>query len=109
MAPTPSTLRSIVQIEDDITVALMAWSVMKKKRRRRRWWVHPIHQLREERGTYSNLVNELRFDGEMFFKYFRMTREQFTQLLHYVEKDLTKTHISREVICPRQRLAVTIR
>ena len=52
----------------------------KKKTRKRRWWVHPILQRRCEQGCYHRLVQELQLDGEMFKRYFRLTREQFAQL-----------------------------
>ena len=52
-----------------------------------------------------HLVKELGADGELFQKDMRLTREQFAQVLHLVESDqLVKHFLSREAICPRQRL-----
>ena len=79
------------------------------KKRKHRWWVHNIIRNRIQQGTYYNLVKELQLDGEKYQQYFRLTREQFAQVLFYVEKDLVKYCRSREVICPRQRLAICLR
>ena len=83
------------------------------KRRNHRWWVHDIIRNRLQQGAYHNLFKELKFDEEKFHQYFRLTREQFAQVLSYVEEDLSKHCRSREVICPvicpRQRLAICLR
>ena len=55
-------------------------------------------------------MQELQLDGEMFHEYFRVTREQFRQLLTLVEPEIAKEETRlRETICPRQRLAITMR
>ena len=68
MAPSRSkVLRGLREIDENITIAIASMVMMRRKRsHRRRWWVHLIHQLRRTRGTFSNLVDELRFDGEIF-------------------------------------------
>ena len=78
-------------------------------RKKHRWWLHDIIKNRLQQGAYHNLVKELQFDEEKFQQYFRLTREQFDQVLSYVEEDLSKHCRSREVICPRQRLAICLR
>ena len=78
------------------------------QRRKHRWWVHDIIKNWLQQGAYHNLVKELQFDEEKFQQYFRLTGEQFDQVLCYVEEDLSKHCRSREVICPRQRLAICL-
>lgn len=82
-----------------------------KNKRKHRWWVHSIITNRIQQGAYHNLVSELTLhdDGKKFKEYFRLTREQFAEVLFYVKEDLVKHCMSREVICPRQRLAICVR
>ena len=47
-----------------------------------------------------HLVRELELDEERFDQYFRTTREQFDQLLFYMEEDLMKYSRTTEVIRP---------
>ena len=70
--------------------AVYAQEEKENRKRNHRWWVHDILKKRDERGTYQHLVRELQDDGEKFQQYFRLTREQFSQVLFLVEKDLVK-------------------
>ena len=91
MAPVMSKLKSLETSEqEDACIVAVASLVLRRKQRRRqnrRWWIHPLRQLRQEKGAYSILVEELRFGGENFFRYFRMSREQFVQLLRLIGYD----------------------
>ena len=65
------------------------------QRRKHRWWVHDIIKNRHKQGAYHNLVKKLQFDEEKFQQYrlyFRLTREQFDQVLCYVEEDFAFWH-----------------
>ena len=62
------------------------------QRRKHRWWVHDIIKNRFQQGAYHNLVKYLQFDKEKFQQYFRLTREQFDQVLCYIEKDFAFWH-----------------
>ena len=97
--------------QDALIIALLYKYIQSKKKKKRnyRWWVHSIIKKRKKFGAYYHLVKELELDGEKFQEYFRMTREKFSQVLFYVEKDLVKHSKCREVICPRQRLAICVR
>ena len=59
------------------------------QRRKHRWWVpeNIIIKNRLKQGAYHNLVKELQWDEEKFQQYFRLTREQFHQVLCYIEED----------------------
>ena len=83
--------------------------IVKKTTRKHRYWVHSLWQKRSELGAYNNLVWELSLDDEKFKEFFRLNKIQFAEILTSVEADLVKFCHSREVICPRQRLAVAIR
>jgi len=81
----------------------------RRLRRRHRFWVQEILQKRKQYGTYYHLVRELEFNAEQFPRYFRLTREQFQTVLYHVEESLVKVNLTREAICPRQRLAICLR
>ncbi|KAJ8048411.1 hypothetical protein HOLleu_00719 [Holothuria leucospilota] len=63
---------------------------------------------RKAQGAYNNLVQELSLEEQMLQRYFRLKREEFTQLLFILRDDITKFHVSKEVLCPRQRLAICL-
>ena len=98
-------------IDDDLDILILYWYRNPRvEARRRRLWVHDIYRRRRQYGEYYHLVQELQLDGEMFHEYFRVTREQFRQLLTLVEPEIAKEETRlRETICPRQRLAITMR
>ena len=106
-----STLRRQVDLLDEeiLLLALLNRRRNRRAKRNRRWWVHPINRRRRLQGAYHNLIGELQQDEEKFYRYFRTTREQFAEILHYVHQDINKIHTSRETISPRERLAVTLR
>ncbi|KAL8612112.1 hypothetical protein ACOMHN_013991 [Nucella lapillus] len=81
----------------------------KRQKRQHRWWVHAILEKRRQYGTYHHLVQELQLDGEMFQQYFRLSREQFSQVLFLIGDTLIKDNRIRDVISPRERLAVCLR
>ena len=110
------------QEQDELMVAILACSEVleeqkrqraveadRSKSRKHRFWVHPIWQGRSQLGSYNTLIRELTLDGEKFKEFFRLKKEQFTQVLSCIEEDLVKISRVREVICPRQRLALCIR
>ena len=115
MPPVHSVLqRQRVRLEieqNELMIIALAYVMCKKKNKRRkhRWWVHSILKRRKEQGAYQHLVRELQEDGERFQQYFRLTREQFAQVLFLVGEDLVKHSRCREVICPRERLAICLR
>ena len=116
MPPVHSVLqrqRARLEIEqNELMIIALAFNVIckkKNKRRKHRWWVHSILKKRKGQGAYQNLVRELQEDGERFQQYFRVTREQFAQVLFLVGEDLVKHSRCREVICPRERLAICLR
>ena len=93
-----STLRRHINLLDEKVLILALYDRRRQRRaRRHRWWVHPIKRRRKAQGVYHNLVSELLQNEGKFYRYFRTTREQFTQILHFIEQDLLKTFKSREI------------
>ena len=79
-----------------------------KKRQNRRWWIRPVNQQRKKFGFYSVLVNIMRTkDQEEFFKFTRMSLNQFKNLHSLVDQQLTKNE-TRKVISSEERLLITL-
>lgn len=70
-----------------------------------------ILQQRKKQGAFQNLVAEMRLvDRQKIFNYFRMSSEQFDDLLRIVGPRLQKCDLFREdVLSPAERLAATLR
>jgi len=70
--------------DEDSLLALAAVCIvikLKQQRRKRRFWQHPINANRESQGDYDNLILELRQDSFLFQRYFRMSTNEFDELL----------------------------
>jgi len=66
--------------------ACCTYVLRKKKRKRRpRFWIHPVIANRNDQGDYQHLIQELRSDPALFRRYFRLSVEQFDDLLGLVE------------------------
>ena len=58
----------------------------RRHRKRQKWfWVRSIFTQRNQRGSFSTLIQEMCLsDPEMHFKYLRMSKEHYDDLLHKV-------------------------
>ncbi|XP_055715189.1 uncharacterized protein LOC129809407 isoform X1 [Phlebotomus papatasi] len=76
---------------------------------RRRWGVRPVNRKRNIFGHFCHFYRELRhFDDELFFKFYRMSYEEFSFILSKIGPSLQKfSH--RESISPEQRLVICLR
>jgi len=99
--------RSILELQLLTIIVGATNQVLEDRKRKHRWWVQDITKQRSEYGAYAHLIRDLQEDEEIFKKYFRLSREQFAQVLFYVGADLVKHCVSREVISPRERLAMS--
>ncbi|KAL2099402.1 hypothetical protein ACEWY4_005882 [Coilia grayii] len=73
-------------------------------------WVHDILKERKRHGEYHHLVQELRLDDGRFKAYFRMSRQDFDNLLSIVGPTITKQDTNyRDSIGPAERLSICIR
>ena len=76
-----------VYSSEEETLILYALYRRRKRslRKPRRFWTRSIYSQRKQLGCYSTLVQEMRLnDPEMHFRYFRMSKERFDDLLHKV-------------------------
>ncbi|XP_067209497.1 uncharacterized protein [Linepithema humile] len=94
-----------------LELCLLALLREKKRRKRwsnRRWWVRPINIARPIFGDYEHLFYELKNnDADIFFRYVRMRKETFYQLLQMTKPFLIK--VSKRAFNPEQRLIITLR
>ena len=77
--------------------------------RRHQYWLHELYEGRQMyRKCYSGQVMCSKWS--FFLKYFRMSREKFTYILHMVRPEIKKQKTSFQVVIPgRERLALTTR
>ncbi|XP_025267834.1 protein ANTAGONIST OF LIKE HETEROCHROMATIN PROTEIN 1-like, partial [Camponotus floridanus] len=79
-----------------------------KKFSGRRWWVHPLILERGQLGAYETVFLRYKHtDHEKFFRFTRLTVEQFEELLTIITDDIQK-HSYREFLTPEFRLAITL-
>jgi len=62
-----------------------------RKKRRPRFWIHLVITNRNDQGNYQHLMQELRFDPALFRRYFRLSVDQFDDLLGLVEHSYWST------------------
>ena len=76
----------------------------------RNHWVHPVNKERSRYGEFHHLFEALEKDEARFHSYFRMKKDTFYTVLELIQHDIKKQDIgAREVISPKERLAITLR
>lgn len=82
----------------------------KKNQVKRKWSVHPLWRRRQFDGEFNTLCRYLPDNEEKFFRYFRMSKENFDILLNELKPALTRQQTRfKTPIEPKQRLAVCLR
>jgi hypothetical protein len=98
--------------DDNILASTLILGIIHRRRRRRqarRCWVRPIFSRRRQQGDFHNLIQELRLsDPESYFRYMRMSKERFDDILSKVGPLLTRRYYSCGVRAETERLAVTL-
>ena len=75
----------------------------------RRMWIHPINNLRFEKGEYFVLYPDLRWYEDKFFNWFRMSTKKFDYLLKVVQRRISKQNTNyRESISAEEQLVITL-
>ena len=86
---------------------LLLYAVGNKRERK---WVHEVDMKRREFGEFHHLMKQLRQDEVKFKEYFRMSSNQFEQLLSLIKDDIEKKEVNyRESISAEERLALCLR
>ena len=72
-------------------------------------WVHPINNLRFEKGEFFMLYPDLHKYEDKFFAWYRMSIRKFDQLLGIVQNSLWKQCTTcTEPISAEEQLVITI-
>ncbi|CAG5006499.1 unnamed protein product [Parnassius apollo] len=79
------------------------------KEDKRKHWVHPLYKKRLSIGQFHTLYPELRKHPEKFYDYFNMTSHTFDELLKSITQYIAKNNITRDTLCPEERLTITLR
>ena len=75
----------------------------------RRLWVHPINNLRFEKGEYFVLYPDLRKYEDRFFNWFRMSTKKFNYLLKLIQRRIYRQNANyREAICTEEQLVIML-
>jgi len=72
-------------------------------------WVHELNVKSREFGEFHHLMKQLRQDEVKFKEYFRMSSNQFEQLLSLIKGDDEKKEVNyRESVSAEERLALCL-
>ena len=75
----------------------------------RRMWVHPINNLRFEKGEYFALYPDLRKYEDKFFNWYRMSTKKFDYLLKLIQRRIFRWNTNyRESISTEEQLIITL-
>ena len=73
-------------------------------------WVHPLNDLRNEKGEFYTLYPDLRHFNPRFFRMYRMSVRKFDMLLAMLTPRLRKKSVNtRLTISPEHQLVLTLR
>ena len=71
--------------------------------------MHPINNLRFEKGEYFVLYPDLRKYEDKFFNWFRMSTKKFDYLLKLIQRRIYRQNTNyREAICAEEQLVLTL-
>lgn len=91
-----------------IKCSLLYHKKKKHPRRKLRFWLSNHIRERAVKGDLLRMYHDLQH--EYFKNYFRVNREQFQELLSFIEEDIKKQDTNfRKAITPLEKLAVTLR
>ncbi|KYQ49258.1 hypothetical protein ALC60_11670 [Trachymyrmex zeteki] len=93
-----------------IAILIIGMYILKRRKSfrwfNRKYWMRPINMRRLDQGDFYHLLQEMKNDSEMFFRYTRMSLCVFNQLLEMIRPFLTKR--SHRALTPEHRLALTL-
>ena len=75
----------------------------------RHMWVHPINNLRFEKGEYFILYPDLRKFEDKFFNWYRMSMKKFDYLLKLIQRRIFRWNTNyRESVSTEEQLIITL-
>ena len=92
--------------DSDTEFSYHVWSVLATKRKKE--WESLYLRRRNDCGEFHTLFDDLTAD--QFKNYFRMSRDQFNELLDIIHNDITACDTNyRKAIGPKEKLAICLR
>ena len=76
---------------------------------RRQWSVRPLNEDRKVSGEYYRLVQRLDMDPKEHYKYFRMPKDRFQELLELVCDDIKPSGTHTHPVSAEEGLPLTLR
>ena len=74
-----------------------------------RLWIHPVNNLRFQKSEFYGLYRDYREYEDKFFNWYRMSTQQFDELLKIVDRRLRKKNTNfRESVPPEEQLCITL-
>ena len=71
--------------DEELELVLLLALRRRQRKKKRSMWVRPIFKLQRQQGEYHNLLQEMRLsDPDSHFRYLRMSKERFDNLLAMV-------------------------
>ena len=73
-------------------------------------WVHPLNEDRARKGEFFTLYCDQRYFGDKFFENYRMSVEQFDEILRKIAPHIKKKDTNfRRAVSPEEKLCLTLR
>ena len=74
-----------------------------------RIWIHPVNNLRFEKSEFYGLYRDYREYEDKFFNWYRMSIQQFDELLRMIARRLRKKNTNfRESVSAEEQLCITL-
>ena len=90
MASVSSKLLLLEEKEEgELVLAVPVAATTMKSTRRHRWWVHPVLSKTKETRSIPPSFRESALDADSFHCYFRLTREEYAQILYSLTLDVS--------------------
>lgn len=91
-------------------IAIILDEEEENRNRRKRIWIREMLRKRKQFGEYHTLFNDLSEEETSFYKYFRISQDQFYILLSKIERQITKQNTPfRESISAKEKLMVCLK
>ena len=80
-----------------------------RRQKDHRYWVHPINQSCQQFGEFQTLYKDMRKYPDRFYTYYRMSTEQFDDILAQTEHLIYKPNTNWQCsISAEEKLAICI-
>lgn len=84
---------------------------LKMKKKHAKYWIHPLNLERKINGEFYRISLKLEEYPVRYFRYFRMSKEQFDVILCKIHHRIrpTPNNFRKHTISPKEKLVLTLR